>query len=62
MSGMTLEEVAAELGVTRQRVQQIEKKALGKLRRALARQGLRFEDLTTGTTSVRVSVFDVADD
>jgi len=41
----TLDEVAAELGVTRQRVEQIEKAALEKVRRGLAEKGIGAEDL-----------------
>jgi hypothetical protein len=46
--GASLAEVAAELGVCRERVRQIETQALAKLRRALERQGLTFADLTGG--------------
>ena len=42
---MTLEEIADELGVTRERVRQIEKMALQKLRIRLRRYGLELEDL-----------------
>lgn len=47
--GATLEEIAIELGLTRERVRQIEKLALAKLRRALERGGLGFDDLTGGS-------------
>ena len=45
--GMGLEEIGAEFGggVCRERIRQIEKKALGKLRHLAARLGLRLEDL-----------------
>jgi hypothetical protein len=43
--GATLLEVAAELGVSRERVRQIECAALAKLRSALEREGLSFQDL-----------------
>jgi len=43
--GCTLDEVAAELGVTREGARQIEARALAKLRRAFARQRMSFEDL-----------------
>ena len=41
----TLEEIASELGVTHQRVQQIERRALKKCRRWCAQHGLRLTDL-----------------
>ena len=44
--GLTHKQVAEHLGITSQRVQQIEAKALRKLRREFARRGLRLEDLT----------------
>lgn len=42
---MTLEEIADMMGITRERVRQIEKKALVKLRRRLQAQGLELDDL-----------------
>lgn len=42
---MTLEEVAEEMGVSRQRVLQIELKALMKASAVLKRRGLRLADL-----------------
>jgi DNA-directed RNA polymerase sigma subunit (sigma70/sigma32) len=53
--GMTLEQVGAVLGCTRERVRQIEKSALRKLRRALIKRGiLTYSDIsaeTEGTTN-----------
>lgn len=43
-----LETVAAELGVSHQRVSAIERKALAKLRAELERRGLSFSDLLPG--------------
>jgi hypothetical protein len=43
--GRTLEEVARELGVTRERVRQIEMMALRKCRAWAAERGMRLEDL-----------------
>ncbi len=43
--GMTLEAVGRELGLTRERIRQIESRALGKLAAALAARGIRAEDL-----------------
>ena len=40
-AGMTLEQCAEHLGVSRQRVQQIEAEALRKVRRALAERGIK---------------------
>jgi hypothetical protein len=42
---MTTEQVAAALGVSKQRVAEIERSALAKLRAWLARRGLSLEDL-----------------
>ena len=44
-SGMSLQQVADALGVSRQRAHALEKRALGKLRAALERKGLTFCDL-----------------
>ncbi len=41
----THDEIAAELGVTRQRVQQLERRALAKCRRECERRGLALADL-----------------
>lgn len=43
--GMTLEECGEVMGVTRERIRQVEKKALAKLRAALEAEGLTLEDL-----------------
>jgi len=43
--GASLQEVGDALGITRQRAQQLEKKALDKLLRALRRQGVDKTDL-----------------
>ena len=43
----SLGEIAAELGVTRQRVLAIEKRALAKLQAELERRGLSLDDLIT---------------
>jgi DNA-directed RNA polymerase sigma subunit (sigma70/sigma32) len=43
--GKSVDEIAAELGVTRGRVQQIEAKALQKVERAARRLGLKTEDV-----------------
>lgn len=42
---MTLEEIADMMGITRERVRQIEKKALAKLRIRLRKRGLELDDL-----------------
>ena len=42
---MTLQEIADVLGTSRERVRQIETRALGKLRRKLNAQGYKLEDL-----------------
>jgi DNA-directed RNA polymerase sigma subunit (sigma70/sigma32) len=47
--GMTLDECAEVFGVTRERVRQIEKKALKKLLVALKQEGLSFADLCEDT-------------
>lgn len=44
-SVVTLEDVGKELGVVRERVRQIEEKALRKLRLAFMRKGLKKEDI-----------------
>ena len=44
-NGVTLETIAQELGVTRERVRQIEAKALQKCRLWCIRHGYRLEDL-----------------
>jgi len=41
----TLEEIGTEMGITRERVRQIEARALKKARVILARYGYRLEDL-----------------
>jgi DNA-directed RNA polymerase sigma subunit (sigma70/sigma32) len=41
---VTNREIAEELGLTTQRVQQIETRALAKLRKLLEEQGLKLED------------------
>lgn len=46
LGGCTHEEIAKELGVTPQRVQQIEQAALRKLRRNLVAMSLTADDLT----------------
>ena len=45
--GLTCEQIAAELGVSRVRVQQLERQALRKARRWCEAHGLAFEDLTS---------------
>ena len=42
---MSREDVAARLGVTPERVGQLERRALGKMRAAAKQRGLRLEDL-----------------
>lgn len=44
-AGMTLDEVARELGISKQAVNQIERKALAKVRIALQERGLTLEML-----------------
>ncbi len=44
-NGMTLEAIAKEFGVTRERIRQIEHSALRKARRWCQRNGYSFEDL-----------------
>lgn len=41
---VTLEEIAKELGVSRERVRQIEKSALAKLKANFEQRGYRYED------------------
>lgn len=43
----TLEEIADMMGITRERVRQIEQTALGKVRRELYKRGMRAEDFFT---------------
>lgn len=47
---MTLEQISIELGVTRERVRQIEQAALRKARRILDKHGFKLEDLLPGLT------------
>jgi DNA-directed RNA polymerase sigma subunit (sigma70/sigma32) len=53
--GMTLEQISAVLGCSREYVRQLENSALRKVRRALAERGIRqYSDIsveTTGTTN-----------
>jgi transcriptional regulator len=49
---MTLEEIADMMGITRERVRQIEKKALAKMRRRLQAQGLELDDLVGAMTEL----------
>jgi hypothetical protein len=46
--GGTLEEVGSALGVTRERIRQLESLALGKLRRACLREGIDAQELLAG--------------
>lgn len=48
----TLDEIAKELGITRERVRQIECKALKKLRAGLEAEGLSFNDLFAGRSDL----------
>lgn len=57
MVDMTLEEVAGVLGCTRERVRQIEVKAMRKLRQALAKRNMFQEDFFR--EEVEISVSDV---
>jgi DNA-directed RNA polymerase sigma subunit (sigma70/sigma32) len=50
---MTLGEVAAAMGISRQRVQQIEREALGKIRAALEARGLTLDDFVDTARSGR---------
>lgn len=50
---MTLEEIADMMGITRERVRQIEKKALQKLRRKLNSYGLTLNDLVGTMTELQ---------
>ncbi len=50
----TLEQVAIQLGVTRQRVEQIEKEALRKVRAALEAKGYSIEDIEPEPRTTRV--------
>jgi biotin operon repressor len=47
-SYMSLEEIADIMGITRERVRQIEQKALFKLRKRLRAKGIKPEDLLGG--------------
>jgi RNA polymerase nonessential primary-like sigma factor len=42
---MTLEELAVQLGLTRERVRQIQLEALGQLRRTVKRRGISRDEL-----------------
>lgn len=55
MVDMTLEEVAGVLGCTRERVRQIEVKAMRKLRRALAKRNMFQEDFFREEVEVNAS-------
>lgn len=51
---MTAEEVGKALGMSRSHVSAVEVNALKKLRKALEKRGLRFEDLIVAARSDRV--------
>lgn len=54
-SEMTLQEVADTLGITRERVRQIEKKALYRIRSELRKRGItQYSDLSIGDAVVDV--------
>lgn len=47
--GMTMQEIAIELGITRQRVDQIQRKAFAKMKRKLASYGIyQYSDICVG--------------
>lgn len=50
----TLEEIAKELGVTRERVRQIEAAALEKCRKRLIKMGVTAEDIQDPETGIRL--------
>ena len=54
-TGMTLEEIADTLGITRERVRQIEKKALYRIKKALRDRGINsYSDLSVESVVAEV--------
>ena len=58
---MTLEEIAAEMGVTREAVRKIEKRALAKVRKAFEARGLGPTELDEDHSHQGPGLFDIND-
>ena len=60
-SPMTQDEIAEQLGMTRQSVQYILEKAYAKMRAELARRGLKPEDLLLDSVASDAALYEVFD-